>query len=68
MWFHFSETGHYILFHPAYKAFSNFMVLAPVAYGIDVNQAVFEKVPLVVAPVTNISLTRTSHRTAGRNE
>src|SRR5262249_8905516 len=37
------------------------------AYGIDLNQAVFEKVPLVVAPVTNITLTRTAHR-AGRND
>ena len=28
------------------------------AYGIDLNQAVFEKVPLVVAPVTSIHLER----------
>ena len=34
------------------------------AYGIDVNQAVFEKVPLVVAPVSNINLKRTSYKVA----
>jgi KUP system potassium uptake protein len=28
------------------------------AYGIDSNQAVIEKVPLVVAPLTNLQLTR----------
>src|SRR6478672_10910726 len=38
------------------------------AYGIDVNQAVFEKVPLVVAPVSNINLKRTSYKVAGRDE
>jgi len=38
------------------------------AYGIDVNQAVFEKVPLVVAPVSNINLRRTSYKVAGRDE
>jgi len=38
------------------------------AYGIDVNQAVFEKVPLVVAPVSNINLKRTSYKVAGREE
>lgn len=32
------------------------------AYGIDVNQAVFEKVPLVVAPVTNIKLKRAYYK------
>jgi len=32
------------------------------AYGIDVNQAVFEKVPLVVAPISNINLKRTSYK------
>jgi KUP system potassium uptake protein len=31
------------------------------AYGIDVDQAVFEKVPLVVAPVTNIHLKKVKH-------
>jgi KUP system potassium uptake protein len=36
------------------------------AYGIDVNQAIFEKVPLVVAPLTNINLKRTSHRAAAK--
>src|SRR6476660_9610251 len=36
------------------------------AYGIDLNQAVFEKVPLVVAPVTNISLKRTFHKIEGK--
>ena len=36
------------------------------AYGIDINQAVFEKVPLVVAPVSNINLKRTSYKIAGR--
>jgi KUP system potassium uptake protein len=30
------------------------------AYGIDTDQAVIEKVPLVVAPVTNINLKRTA--------
>lgn len=34
------------------------------AYGIDLDQAVFEKVPLVVAPVTNINLKRTSYKIA----
>jgi KUP system potassium uptake protein len=41
------------------------------AYGIDVDQAVFEKVPLVVAPVSNIRLTRTSYKsgkTPGKGE
>ena len=38
------------------------------AYGIDVNQAVFEKVPLVVAPVSNINLKRTSYKVAGPDE
>jgi KUP system potassium uptake protein len=37
------------------------------AYGIDSNQAVVEKVPLVVAPVTNISLRRTNYKMADRN-
>ena len=32
------------------------------AYGIDLNQAVFEKVPLVVAPVTNIKLKRAFYK------
>ena len=32
------------------------------AYGIDLNQAVFEKVPLVVSPVTNIKLTRAYYK------
>jgi KUP system potassium uptake protein len=32
------------------------------AYGIDVDQAVFEKVPLVVAPVTSIQLVRATHK------
>jgi KUP system potassium uptake protein len=36
------------------------------AYGIDINQAVFEKVPLVVAPVSNINLKRTSYKIAGK--
>jgi KUP system potassium uptake protein len=31
------------------------------AYGIDLDQAVFEKVPLVVTPLSNINLTRNSH-------
>jgi KUP system potassium uptake protein len=35
------------------------------AYGIDVNQAVFEKVPLVVAPVSNINLRRTVFKEEG---
>jgi KUP system potassium uptake protein len=30
------------------------------AYGIDIDQAVFEKVPLVVAPISNIKLKRGS--------
>jgi KUP system potassium uptake protein len=38
------------------------------AYGIDVNQAVFEKVPLVVAPISGINLKRTSYKVAGREE
>jgi KUP system potassium uptake protein len=38
------------------------------AYGIDINQAVFEKVPLVVAPVSNINLKRTSYKIVGREE
>jgi KUP system potassium uptake protein len=38
------------------------------AYGIDINQAVFEKVPLVVAPVSNINLKRTSYKVAGRGD
>lgn len=34
------------------------------AYGIDVDQAVFEKVPLVVAPITNIHLKKiVKHKT-----
>ena len=32
------------------------------AYGIDLNQAVFEKVPLVVSPVTNIKLKRAYYK------
>jgi KUP system potassium uptake protein len=32
------------------------------AYGIDMDQAVFEKVPLVVSPITNIQLTRGSYK------
>lgn len=32
------------------------------AYGIDLDQAVFEKVPLVVAPVTNIHLERVFYK------
>ena len=32
------------------------------AYGIDVDQAVFEKVPLVVAPLSNINLKRAHFR------
>jgi len=36
------------------------------AYGIDLNQAVFEKVPLVVAPVTNINLKRTFYKIEGK--
>ncbi len=36
------------------------------AYGIDVNQAVFEKVPLVVAPVTNIKLMRAYYKIDSR--
>ena len=32
------------------------------AYGIDIDQAVFEKVPLVVAPVTTVHLKRATHR------
>jgi KUP system potassium uptake protein len=35
------------------------------AYGIDVDKAVFEKVPLVVAPVKNINLIRTFYKTTG---
>jgi KUP system potassium uptake protein len=31
------------------------------AYGIDLNQAIIEKVPLVVAPITNVRLRRTDH-------
>jgi len=34
----------------------------PEAYGIDSDQAVIEKVPLVVAPVTKISLQRIKYR------
>jgi KUP system potassium uptake protein len=37
------------------------------AYGIDLDQAVFEKVPLVVAPVRNMNLNRTYFR-LGREE
>ena len=33
------------------------------AYGIDSNQAVIEKVPLVVAPLTNLQLTRIHSKT-----
>ncbi|WP_018613161.1 KUP/HAK/KT family potassium transporter [Segetibacter koreensis] len=36
------------------------------AYGIDLDQAVFEKVPLVVAPVTNISLKRAYYKGVSR--
>jgi KUP system potassium uptake protein len=32
------------------------------AYGIDIDQAVFEKVPLVVTPISNIKLQRGSFR------
>jgi KUP system potassium uptake protein len=32
------------------------------AYGIDVDQAVVEKVPLVVAPISNINLKRSEHK------
>ncbi|MFL5789282.1 MAG: KUP/HAK/KT family potassium transporter, partial [Flavisolibacter sp.] len=32
------------------------------AYGIDSDQAIMEKVPLVVAPVTNINLKRVSYK------
>lgn len=32
------------------------------AYGIDSNQSVIEKVPLVVAPMTNINLKRASYK------
>jgi KUP system potassium uptake protein len=35
------------------------------AYGIDLDQAVFEKVPLVVAPVSNIKLKRAFYKTDG---
>jgi KUP system potassium uptake protein len=35
------------------------------AYGIDIDQAVFEKVPLVVAPVSKIKLTRGSYKVEG---
>jgi len=35
------------------------------AYGIDIDQAVFEKVPLVVAPVSKIKLTRGSYKIEG---
>jgi KUP system potassium uptake protein len=38
------------------------------AYGIDVDQAVFEKVPLVVAPLANINLKRTSHKAARHDD
>jgi KUP system potassium uptake protein len=34
----------------------------PEAYGIDSDQAVVEKVPLVVAPVTKINLQRIKYR------
>jgi KUP system potassium uptake protein len=37
------------------------------AYGIDSDQAVVEKVPLVVAPVTNLSIKRTAFK-ADREE
>ena len=33
------------------------------AYGIDSDQAVVEKVPLVVAPITNLSIKRTAFKT-----
>jgi len=39
------------------------------AYGIDLNHAVFEKVPLVVSPVTNIKLTRAYYKNdSGANQ
>ena len=38
------------------------------AYGIDVDQAVFEKVPLVVAPVTNIQLKKIGKQKAETEE
>lgn len=36
------------------------------AYGIDINQSVFEKVPLVVAPLTNIKLKRAYYKIDAR--
>jgi KUP system potassium uptake protein len=36
------------------------------AYGIDSNQAIVEKVPLVVAPVTNIKLKRAFYKIEGK--
>lgn len=36
------------------------------AYGIDLDQAVFEKVPLVVAPVSNIKLKRAFYKIDGK--
>ncbi len=35
------------------------------AYGIDIDQAVFEKVPLVVAPLSKINLKRGSYKIEG---
>ena len=35
----------------------------PEAYGIDSDQAVVEKVPLVVAPVTKINMRRIKYKT-----
>jgi len=32
------------------------------AYGVDTDQAVIEKVPLVVQPISNIPLKRIPHR------
>ena len=38
------------------------------AYGIDIDKAVFEKVPLIVAPVSNINLKRAFYKIKGKEE
>jgi KUP system potassium uptake protein len=38
------------------------------AYGIDLDQAVFEKVPLVVSPLSNIKLKRGSYKIDGKED
>ena len=38
------------------------------AYGIDVDRAVIEKVPLVVAPVKNVNLKRTYYKITGEDK